>query len=90
MLRKIRRTADFNEKNELCDKLINRYEHSADDRAIYAVIQAFNQKAKAARDDEAKLQIYSTLIERYKDNRDYSVKNAIDEAIAAKFRLEMR
>ena len=90
LLNKIMKTSDENEKNILCDRLITRYQDSTDDRALSAVIQALTFKAGAAEDDEAKLEIYSAIIDRYKNIDDFFVKKRVDDAIAAKYRLERK
>lgn len=87
-LRKIERTSDSDEKITLCDRLIKRYGDGPDGRAPYAVVRALTIKAKALKDDDARLELYTTIIDRYKDIDDYLVKSAVDEVIAAKFRLE--
>lgn len=90
LARKFLGTSDPFEKNELSDRLIERYKDSGNDYAMYASIMAYKNKAEAAENDEAKLEIYNTVIERYKDKRDPMVKDMVDGIIAAKFRLEAK
>lgn len=90
LLGKIGRAADSAEAGLLCDRLIQRYGGSTGSQVEYAVVRAFIYKAKATDDDEMKLKLYSSVIERYQDNDDYLVKRLVDEAIAARFRLEMK
>lgn len=90
LLRKIDRTSDSVESGLLCDRLIQRYSDSTDSRVLYTVVRAFGLKAKAADNNKTKLEIYSTVIDRYKDISDFLVKDAVNDVIAAKFRLEMK
>ena len=90
LLNKIKRTIDLNERDVLCDHLITRYQNSTDGIILSAVVRAFIFKAEAAKEDETKFEIYSAVIERYQDMDNYWVKKEVDEAIAAKFRLEMK
>ena len=86
----MRSTGDAAERDKLCDRLIDRYGNSDDSRALYSVIRAFAAKADAAKDDAAKLELYNDAVERYKRNDDFLVKRALNDIIAAKFRLENR
>ena len=90
LLRKIERTSDLVEREALCDRLIQRFRGSDHLRVRYEVARAMILKAQAARDDRRKLELYTAVIDQYQGLDDFMVKKAVDEAIAAKFRLELR
>lgn len=89
-LKKIRRISYMDEQSRLCDRLIERYQNSGDDQALYAVVQVFGLKADATEDEAARIELYSKAIDRYKGNKNFLVKKAVNEAVAARFRLEMK
>jgi hypothetical protein len=89
LLRKIERTSDQAERAALSDRLIKRYQGDVNSLVLYAVVRAMVFEAEAAEGDAAKLELYSAIINRYRDIDDYSVKKAVDEVIAAKYRLEL-
>ena len=90
---KIEKTLDLAERDILCDRLIKRYQDSVDHYVLNIVARTFILKAEVAKEDGAKIEIYSTVIERYqnKASRDGSfLKKSVDEAIAAKEKLEIK
>ena len=90
LIEKIRKTVDLEEKNRLCDRLIKRYGDSKDVRALHAVLMAYQLKAGMAQSDDAKLEIHSNVIDRYKDKGYPSLKRSVDYAVAEKSRLEKK
>lgn len=90
LLRKIESTPSPAEREALCDRLIERYRGGAGRQVMSSVARAMILKAQAARNDSRKLELYSAVIDQYQGLDDYAVKMAVDEAIAAKIRLELR
>ena len=87
LFRKVLFTPDPAEKSRLCDLLIERYQNASDRQAQSCAIRAFVAKASLIDDEAGKLKLYDTVIERYKSIDDFWVKDAVDAAIAARFRL---
>jgi hypothetical protein len=87
---KMKKTANEEEKAVFTDRLITRYKNSHDSLARSVVINALKEKAKMAQDDTTKIEAYSTIIDQYKNVGDYFVSKSVNEAIAAKYQLEMK
>lgn len=76
------------ERMKWYNTILEKFGNSTDEDVLVVVLRALNGKADAIPDKGEKLRIYNEIIAKYKDSKQYFIKQEVDEAIAAKFRLE--